>query len=191
MLNQSLVEETIQDIQECKDKILQRHEGDATFTLRVDTVFSQLINSLAYTTGSIVPGTRPGKFVPQPLQSVAGSKIHKSVPFQKLEPINVDKANAIKEQIQLIHDSFMDRESGELLENLKDWQIKGVAKVAGLKDYDTTEIDGGFIKEIKDKIQANAAEIIDKEQKKLDLNKGPETAKAGKTVDKPKETPSK
>jgi hypothetical protein len=195
MLDQTLIEETIQDLKDCKDKILERHEGDTTFTLRVDTVFNTLINSLAYTTGSVVPEQRPGKFQPKPLESVFGVKIHRnSSSTPKLEPIDIDKANAVKEQIQLIYDSFLSREDAELLENLKDWQIKGVAKVAGLPDYDTTEINGGFIRDIKEKIQANAAEIVAKDQKKVDLSKGSDAtkgAKAEKVTDKPKETPAK
>lgn len=195
MLDQKLVEETIQDLKDCKDKILERHEGDTTFTLRVDTVFNTLINSLAYTTGSVVPEQRIGKFQPQPLQTVLGAKIHRvDSTTPKLEPIDFDKANAVKEQIKLIYDSFLNREDAELLENLKEWQIKGIAKVAGLSDYDTAEINGGFIRDIKDKIQANAAEVVLKDQKKVDLSKESDATKAAKTekgTDKPKETPSK
>ncbi|WP_428067383.1 hypothetical protein [Chryseobacterium gambrini] len=187
MLDQTLVEETIQDIKYCKEKILERHEGDTTFTLRVDTVFNQLINSLAYTTGNVVPEQRTGKFQPKPLQNVLGTKIHRnSESTPKLEPLDVDKANAVKEQIQLIYDSFPNREDAELLENLKDWQIKGVAKVAGLQDYDTTEIDGDFIRQIKDKIQANKDEAAAKDLKKDELSKGStaKTADAKKATDK-------
>lgn len=188
MLDQELVQETIQDLQEVKEKILTRHQGETTFTLRVDTVFNTLINSLAHTTGNVVNTTRPGKFEPQPLTSIAGAKIVQSGSnLPKLEKvIDVDKAAAIKEQIQLIHDSFQDREDSELLENLKDWQIKGVAKVAGIKDFETASIDGGFVRDIKDKIQANKEEAAAKDKLKNDLKEDGTASKAADT--KTKET---
>lgn len=188
MLDQELVQESIKDLQECKEKILKRHEGETTFTIRVESVFNQLINSLAVTTGNVVDTTRPGKFQPKPLTNIAGAKIREnSTVLPKLEKVlDVDKANAVREQIQIIHDSFLDREDGELLENLKEWQIKGVAKVAGVADFDTTAVDGDFIRVIKAKIQANKDEAADKDKIKNDLKeKGTATKGAAKTSETP------
>lgn len=181
MLDQKLVEETIQDIQEAKDKILKRHEGDTTFSLRVDTVFNQLINSLGNSTGNIVPSQKPGSFVPKPLTNVVGQKINtKNTEPLKLPTLEVDKAQAFKDEIKLIHDGFLKRENIDLLDSLKEIQIRGVAKIAGVDDYETDTINEEFVQKIKDKIQANDADKTSRNASKATLGK--DAAKAGATA---------
>uniref|UniRef100_UPI00163ABFD2 hypothetical protein n=1 Tax=Elizabethkingia meningoseptica TaxID=238 RepID=UPI00163ABFD2 len=181
MLDQKLVEETIQDLQEVKEKILNRHEGDTTLTLRFDSVFNSLINSLGNTTGNIVSSTSQkvsSGFTPKPLTNIAGQKISGNSSVLKLQPLEVDQAKAFKEEIQAIHDSFSNRENGKLLEELNELQIRGVAKVAGVEDYDTDPINGDFVQKIKDKIAANVQDKADREKSKEDLkNQGNETQK--------------
>lgn len=189
MLDQELVQETIRDIQEVKERILTRHEGDTTFALRVDTVFNQLINSLGNTTGNIVSAQKTSSFTPQPLTNVAGQKVNtaNAEPL-KLPTLEIDKAESFKEEIKLIHEGFLKRENIDLLDSLKEIQLRGVAKIAGVEDYDTDLIDGAFIQKIKDKIQANDADKASRNKSKANLAKD-KSATNEATTAKTSETP--
>ena len=46
ILDKSKVEETISDINSLKDRILERHIDDASLSLRISSVLTQLSNSL-------------------------------------------------------------------------------------------------------------------------------------------------
>lgn len=169
MLDKNKVEETIQDLHETKERILARHEGDSTFMLRVESVFNQLINSLAGVTGNLVNESKSSAFNPTPLSYIAGTKIEEKAGPVVFEPIKIDQAEELRKQIEFIKDSFPSRENSELLENLNEFQIRGVAKVVGLADFEEAPIDAKLIQAIKDKIQANADEIIAKNAAKDSL----------------------
>ncbi|GAB0154744.1 hypothetical protein CHRYSEOSP005_00040 [Chryseobacterium sp. Alg-005] len=173
MLNPEQVQETINDVQELKDKILERHQQDPTFCLRTESVFNQYINSLSYITGTVNPQTASYGFTPQPLKSVIGKPIgEKSSTKLNLPVISNDDIEAFKETVQLLHDGFLDRENVQLLDSLKEIEIRGVANIAGLDDFREAEINGAYIEKIKEKIKANKDLETVREQKKLELQGG-------------------
>lgn len=170
MLNPEQIQETINDVQELKDKILKRHQQDPTFCLRTESVFTQYINSLSYITGNVSPQTASYGFNPQPLKSVIGKPIgERSGAKLNLPVISTDDVEAFKETVQLLHDGFLDRENIQLLDSLKEIEIRGVASLAGLDDFREAEINGAYIDVIKAKITANKDLEAARDQKKKEL----------------------
>jgi len=170
MLNPEQVQETINDVQELKDKILKRHQQDPTFCLRTENVFTQYINSLSYITGMVNPQTASYGFSPQPLKSVIGRSVGEKTATKMVLPvISTDDVEAFKETVQFLHDGFLDRENIQLLDSLKEIEIRGVASLAGLDDFREAEINGAYINAIKEKITANKNLEEARNQKKLEL----------------------
>lgn len=169
MINKELLPATIQDLEECRDRILQRHEGDTTLCLRFDSVFKQLINTLKANTGDVIE--QENSFIPKPLTNVFGKKINKSENVKlQLKPIEVDEVEAFREKIQLIYNGFVGRETTDLLDALTEIEIRGVAKLAGHKNFDKSAVDGVFIEEIKTLITKQAELKVKQEKKQAELN---------------------
>ncbi|AZA82178.1 hypothetical protein C1637_09890 [Chryseobacterium lactis] len=170
MLNPEQVEETIKDVEEMKAKILKRHQDNLTFCIRTESVFNQYVNSLSYATGT-VRSEGKGAFKPQPLTSVLGKQVKTPVPKTlQLTPISISDEESFKETIQLLHDNLLNRDNIDLLDSLKEIEIRGVAKVAGLNDYREAKIDGAYIEKIKEKIIANQNLETEREAAKKVLN---------------------
>lgn len=169
MHNPELVQKTVDDVRELLDKILERHREDPTFCLRTESVFNQYINSLSYITGQV--NERSNVFSPKPLESVAGKKV-KARDTEKLElkPIEVDEVEAFRKKIQLIYDGFLNRQNVDILDSLQEIEIRGVAKIAGIEDFDTAPVDGVLIQRVKDAITAKNDTSTKQEELKLQLN---------------------
>lgn len=148
------VTETIQDLESCKATILERHSDNPSLCLRFDSVFKQLINSLNYNTGALQSATVT--FKPEPLTKMIGRDIDVKVKTGKLElkPLEVDEIEVFKEKIQSIYDSFLTRENTDLLDSLQDIEIRGVAKLARVPNFEKVAIDGKLIDNIKKAITA-------------------------------------
>lgn len=148
------VTETIQDLESCKATILERHSDNPSLCLRFDSVFKQLINSLNYNTGALQSATVT--FKPEPLTKMIGRDIDVKVKTGKLElkPLEVDEIEVFKEKIQSVYDSFLTRENTDLLDSLQDIEIRGVAKLARVPNFEKVAIDGKLIDNIKKAITA-------------------------------------
>lgn len=148
------VTETIQDLESCKATILERHSDNPSLCLRFDSVFKQLINSLNYNTGALQSATVT--FKPEPLTKMIGRDINVKAKTGKLElkPLEVDEIEVFKEKIQLVYDSFLTRENTDLLDSLQDIEIRGVAKLARVPNFEKVAIDGKLIDNIKKAITA-------------------------------------
>ena len=93
MHNTKLVQQTVDDVRELLDKILERHREDPTFCLRTESVFNQYVNSLSYITGNV--NERSNIFSPKPLESIAGKKVNpRDTDKLELKPIEVDEVEA-------------------------------------------------------------------------------------------------
>lgn len=178
MTNSDKINQTITDLEVCKNGILERHKEDTSFCLRINSVFTQLANSLSYNTGSI--NATEKAFVPQPLENVLGMKIdEKKSAKMNLTAPEVDEVAAFKEKIQLIYDGFLTRENPELKESLEEIEVRGVAKLAGIENYATAKIDGNLLNRIKKAITAKNELAAAKAAEDAKLNPDAEdTAKA-------------
>ncbi|WP_313214110.1 hypothetical protein [Soonwooa sp.] len=144
-----LMNQSISDLEQFRDMISERHKDNPTLTLRFSSVFNQLINSLGVHTGAVAtPSNVAEGFTPQPLKMVFGKDVTHTEK-RKLKPFEVDDVAAMRERMQHIYDSFLDRENNDLKESLQEIEIRGVAKMAGVEDFDTQKIDGHFLNKIK------------------------------------------
>ena len=135
------LQETLEDIQEVKEKILQRHADEPTFSLRVGSVFDKLVDSIS---GNVTGKTSTG-FKPKPLGTVAGKTIGNR--SEKKE-----KGNSFQEfesNVKSAYESFLDRETKDLKDSLLENEIRGVAKLTGLDDFKEAKVDGNYINKIK------------------------------------------
>lgn len=177
MTNSDKINQTITDLEVCKNGILERHKEDTSFCLRINSVFTQLANSLSYNTGSV--NATEKAFVPQPLENVLGMKIaFKKTTKMNLAAPEVDEVEAFKEKIQLIYDGFLTRENPELKESLEEIEVRGVAKLAGIDNFATAKIDGTLLNRIKKAITTKNELAAAQEVEKANLN--PETEEAKK-----------
>ena len=163
------IKETITDLESCKETILERHSNDKSLCLRFDSVFRQLINSLNYTTSQVQ--SVGSKFEPKPLNKVMGTKINVKAKSEKLvlKPLQVDAVKSFKEKINAIYESFTSRENPDLLEALEEVEIRGVAKIAGVPDFEKAKVDSQFIDVIKKAIDDKADTTTKKEDLKIEL----------------------
>ena len=67
------INQTIQDLEDCKNVILERHKDNATLCLRFDSVFKQLINSLNHNSGTL--STAKASFEAKPLTKILGRDV--------------------------------------------------------------------------------------------------------------------
>ena len=166
MHNTKLVQQTVDDVRELLDKILERHREDPTFCLRTESVFNQYVNSLSYITGNV--NERSNIFSPKPLESIAGKKVNpRDTDKLELKPIEVDEVEAFRKKIQLIHDGFLNRENTDILDSLQEIEIRGVAKIVGIEDFDTAPVDGVLVQRIKDAITVKKETETKQEEKNL------------------------
>ena len=169
MHNTKLVQQTVDDVRELLDKILERHREDPTFCLRTESVFNQYVNSLSYITGNV--NERSNIFSPKPLESIAGKKVNpRDTDKLELKPIEVDEVEAFRKKIQLIHDGFLNRENTDILDSLQEIEIRGVAKIVGIEDFDTASVDGVLVQRIKDAITVKKETETKQEELKDQLN---------------------
>ena len=169
MHNTELVQQTVDDVRELLDKILERHREDPTFCLRTESVFNQYINSLSYITGNV--NERSNIFSPKPLESIAGKKVNpRDTDKLELKPIEVDEVEAFRKKIKLIHDGFLNRENTDILDSLQEIEIRGVAKIVGIEDFDTAPVDGVLVQRIKDAITVKKETETKQEELKDQLN---------------------
>ena len=194
MHNTELVQQTVDDVRELLDKILERHREDPTFCLRTESVFNQYVNSLSYITGNV--NERSNIFSPKPLESIAGKKVNpRDTDKLELKPIEVDEVEAFRKKIQLIHDGFLNRENTDILDSLQEIEIRGVAKIVGIEDFDTAPVDGVLVQRIKDAITVKKETETKQEELKVELNKDQNQSPDNKTSDVPadqkKETETK
>lgn len=170
MEDKDLINQTILELQSTNESILERHKDNPTLCMRFDSVFKKLINSLNVGSGSLV--TEQSSFVPEPITKVFGKEI---VPIKSgkmvLKPLEVDEVEAFRERIQLIYESFPDREVKDLIDSLDEIDIRGVAKIAGIENFDKVAIDGKLIGDIKASIRTAAVLEIKKATEIKKLNK--------------------
>ena len=172
MDNKELLQQTIEDLQETRDTISERHKDNPTLTLRIGSVFNQLINSLGVHVGAVVsPTVVSGAWKPEPLNKVLGKDIS-TTPKRDLKPIEVDDVAAFKEKMQTIYDNFLNRENADLKDALEEVEMRGVAKMAGVDTWETQKVDGNFINKIKKAIESKAKLSADQEAAKAKLNEG-------------------
>lgn len=158
------LQQTLDDIQEVKEKILSRHSDNPTFSLRVGSVFDKLVDSIS----GNVTGTTTG-FKPQPLEMVAG----KSISGKAERPAKQESFEEYRENVQKAYDSFLDRENSDLKDSLMEQEIRGVAKLAGLDDFSDAKVDGHYLNKIKKAITTQKQLEADK-AKQLEADKAAE-----------------
>lgn len=153
-MNPEDIQLTIEDLNNLNEIIQERHKESASLCLRFNSVFKQLANSLGgFAGGSFQKSTN--EFVPTPLTKVTGKVIKEIVSTKlNLKPLEVDEVEAFREKIQLIHDSFLSRETTDLLDSLEPIEIRGVAKLAGVEDFDKVPVDGQLVEDTKKAITA-------------------------------------
>ena len=156
------IQQTIDDLQEVQERISERHKDEPTFSLRVNSVFNQLINSLSVNTGRVTDRAVSG-FTPKPLGTIAGKSVSgkRNVKISDTKTEKEQTIEEFRENVQKAYDSFPDRESKELKDSLFEDEIRGVAKLAGLDDFQEAKIDGHYINKIKKAI-ADKKELDDK-----------------------------
>lgn len=144
------IQQTIDDLKEVQEKISERHKDEPTFNLRVNSVFNQLINSLSVTTGGVTERAVSG-FTPKPLASIAGKNLagKRNVKIADVKPEKEQTLEEFRENVQKAYDSFLNRETTELKDSLFEDEIRGVAKLAGLEDFQDAKVDGHYINKIK------------------------------------------
>ena len=145
---------TIEDLNNLNEIIQERHSDNPSLCLRFNSVFKQLANSL----GGFAGGSfqkESNAFVPTPLTKVSGQEIKEKISAKlNLKLLEVDEVEAFREKIQSIHDSFLSRETTDLLDSLEPIEIRGVAKLAGVVDFDKVPVDGQLVEDIKKTITA-------------------------------------
>ena len=186
------IELSIQDIESCRTLINQRHKDNPSFMLRIDSVFNQLINTLRVLTGNGIK-SNSDVFKSIPINKFLGKTIKvKSKNNLKLPNLSVDEVEAFKEKIQLIYNSFPSRNNTDLLDSLDEIEIRGVAKLAGIENFDKISVDGILLDNIKLKIQQKQ-ELEEKqeqerqkleEQEKLKIQQKQELEEKPKSVKK-------
>ena len=153
-MNPEDIQLTIEDLNNLNEVIQERHKDNPSLCLRFNSVFKQLSNSLGgFKGGSFQPTVNT--FVPSPLTKVNGKEIKEAVSTKlNLKPIEVDEVDAFREKIQEIYNSFLSRETTDLLDSLEPIEIRGVAKLAGVVDFEKVEVDGKLVEDIKQAITA-------------------------------------
>lgn len=148
MEDKELIIQTVQDLEDCKNKILERHSNNISICLRFGNVFDQLVNSLNLTTGSLKETN--SNYTPEPITKFFGEQIKdKRRKPLKLQSIEVDEVEVFRAKVEMIYESFLTRENTDLIESLEPIEIRGVAKLAGVADFDSLKIDATFIETIK------------------------------------------
>ncbi len=168
-MNPEDIQLTIEDLNNLNEIIQERHKENLSLCLRFNSVFKQLANSLGgFAGGNFQKITN--EFIPKPLTNVIGKEIKESVSTKlNLKPIEVDEVEAFRNKIQSIYDSFLNRETTDLLDALEPIDIRGVAKLAGVKDFDKSPVDGQLIEYIKKSILAKNDLAKDQADAKLKL----------------------
>jgi hypothetical protein len=153
-MNPEDIQLTIEDLNNLNEVIQERHSDNPSLCLRFNSVFKQLSNSLGGYKGGSFQKEISG-FVPTPLTKINGKEIKERVSTKlDLKPIQVDEVDAFRNKIQSIYDSFLNRETTDLLDSLEPIEIRGVAKLAGVEDFDKVPVDGQLVEGIKKTITA-------------------------------------
>lgn len=164
-----LIDETIFDLQEVQERILKRHQGDLTFTLRIDSVFKTLINSLNANTGNV--SDTKSTFKPKPLKNILGVSVsHSENTKLQLKPIEQNDIEEFRDKVQKAYDTYLERETIDLKDSLRELEIRGVAKLAGIEDYDKVPADEKLINRTKEAIQKKNEVLAKQEAEKNKIN---------------------
>lgn len=178
----------IKNLEESRNVILEKYKKNLSLCFRFSAVFTQLINLLNRNGGNAIE-KNASLFERSPLTKIFGKSItvekNRKISLEALAP-NDSELELFRDKIQLIYDSFLERETTELLNSLTEIEIRGVAKIAGIENFDKAPIAGSFVEMIKQSIRAklecekkqeeelknlNAAVVSDPETTKLECDK--------------------
>lgn len=157
MDNKKLLTECIEGIDQFR-RALNERLADAypLLQIRANTALETLANGFRFAAGdAIVPGVTEGdKFKIEPLTHVLDQPILDAKKQANVEDANVrdaDKA-ALKAEVEQAYQVFLSMEAKDILANMEAITIMGVAKKAGLAEFDQDPTPD-FIAQIKDAIE--------------------------------------
>lgn len=152
-MNQDIhkIEATVADIEALRATVKERHSDNVSLVIRFDSVLKQLIDSLSVTIGSKLSSNDLMSFTPKPLQFVAGKPATKEVSRKVIEDKEIQ---TFVENAKAAYEGFLGRDNHDILEGLDEETLRGVAKLAGLEDFKTAEVNGNYVTAIKDAITA-------------------------------------
>ncbi|TWP31899.1 hypothetical protein ETU08_00120 [Apibacter muscae] len=167
MENTELVKITITDIDEFKKVLLDRHQNNTNLCIRLESVFTQLNNSLKAGLGEMREVTN-SRFTPTPLKKVMGQSVEfKESKKVELPKFDNDDKEAFKERVNKAYESFLDRDAQDLITSLEEIEIRGVAKIAKIANYKEASIDVPFIEKIKQAIKEKQEADKKKEEERV------------------------
>lgn len=164
--------QVVREAKEQVNKLLTGTEHSLNI-LEINRHFKSLETKLQYMGAVTEPELNGKKSDEQfpPMKSFMGKTISRSKRVTKDDLVpDTDERKIIKEKVQTLYDTIRDLTPDQVFKNypLKQDQviIRGVAKWAGVEDYDTREINSEFIEDIQLNIEEKAEQ--ETTQQKID-----------------------
>lgn len=157
MENKQILTECIEGIDQFR-KALNERLADAypLLQIRANTALETLANGFRFAAGdAIVPGVTEGdKFKIEPLTHVLDQPILDAMKQPQVEDANVGDADkaALKAEVEQAFQVFLSMDAKDILANMEALTIMGVAKKAGLAEFDQDPTPD-FIAQIKNEIE--------------------------------------
>lgn len=153
---QEKIEQTVADLQSLREKINKRHFDNVNLLLRINSPLEQIVNSLGTTLPA--PAQALNRFTPEPIKQMVGNKIQTSDDKYSIKKPSAKLAQDPEIQMfiantKATYEGFLGRDADDILKGTDEETIRGVAKLAGMLDFEDAKINAEYIAGIKEAIQ--------------------------------------
>lgn len=150
-------EKAIEILTNTKQELNELFESNPGLTLRLNHVFTSLINNFKHTINQGVINQKPEEMKKKPLKSVFGVKIQDITETQqtveeKVKQPDRTEVDKLREEINQIIPTLIHRDPDEIIEGISELHLRGVAKTLGLQYDQDVKVNSDFVKLIQENI---------------------------------------